>query len=54
MMRFKIGDVTATLVQETIDKSFDFLKFFPLATAEAVEENLSTAFRNLKAPDWPS
>ncbi|MVW70935.1 MBL fold metallo-hydrolase [Bordetella sp. 15P40C-2] len=41
MIRFKIGSVTATLVQEMVDTMFDFMKFFPLATPEAVQSNLS-------------
>lgn len=41
MIRFRIGGVTATLVQEMVDSMFDFMKFFPLATKEALEENLS-------------
>lgn len=41
MIRFRIGNVTATLVQETVDESFEFLKFFPLATPEDVQDNLS-------------
>lgn len=41
MIRFQIGNVIATLVQEMVDTSFDFLQFFPLATPEQVQENLS-------------
>ncbi|SDV51548.1 MBL fold metallo-hydrolase [Chitinasiproducens palmae] len=41
MIRFRIGKVTATLVQEMVDDMFDFLEFFPLATPAAVDENLS-------------
>jgi len=39
MIRLKIGDATATLIEEMVDKSFDLIKFFPLATREAVDEN---------------
>lgn len=41
MVRFKIGKVTATLVQEMVDHSFDFLKFFPLATEGDLAANVS-------------
>lgn len=41
MIRFRIGKITATLVEEMVDHSFNFLKFFPLATEEALAENLS-------------
>ncbi|MDR5837861.1 MBL fold metallo-hydrolase [Caballeronia sp. LZ034LL] len=41
MIRFRIGKITATLVEEMVDHSFNFLKYFPLATEEALAENLS-------------
>ncbi|MDO8771458.1 MAG: MBL fold metallo-hydrolase [Burkholderiaceae bacterium] len=40
MKRFKIGKAVATRVEEMIDRSFDFRKFFPLSTDDDVKENL--------------
>jgi glyoxylase-like metal-dependent hydrolase (beta-lactamase superfamily II) len=40
MMRFNIGEVTATVIEERIDRTFDLRKFLPMATDEALEENL--------------
>ncbi|MGF6771810.1 glyoxylase-like metal-dependent hydrolase (beta-lactamase superfamily II) [Paraburkholderia sp. GAS199] len=41
MIRFQIGKVSVTLVEEMVDSMFDFFRFFPLATEEALAENLS-------------
>jgi glyoxylase-like metal-dependent hydrolase (beta-lactamase superfamily II) len=40
MVRFRIGKVTATLIEEMVDHSFELLKFFPLSTQEELAENL--------------
>lgn len=39
-MNFRVGDATVTPVVEMIDRSFDFLAFFPLATEEDLRANL--------------
>jgi glyoxylase-like metal-dependent hydrolase (beta-lactamase superfamily II) len=40
MVRFKIGSVVATRVEEMIDRSFEFRKFFPLATDDDIARNI--------------
>jgi glyoxylase-like metal-dependent hydrolase (beta-lactamase superfamily II) len=40
MFRFKIGTVTATLVEERVDESFFIRRFLPLCTEEALDANL--------------
>lgn len=39
-MRFRIGDAIVSPVVEMIDRSFDFLTFFPAATEEDLQANL--------------
>lgn len=40
MVKFKIGSVIATRVEEMIDRSFELKKFFPLATDEDIARNI--------------
>lgn len=40
-MRFRVGEATVTPVVEMTDRSFDFLRFFPQATAQDLQANLA-------------
>lgn len=39
-VRFTIGAMSATLVEEMVDRSFEFRRFFPLSTDAALQDNL--------------
>jgi len=41
MFRFEVGNATATLIPEMIDRSFSFRKFFPKSNDEDVAEHVS-------------